>query len=41
MDQQHRKTMAETQCDPTFMKRIITGDEAWVYENDMETKQNL
>ena len=40
----HRKTVAEemiseAQSDPTFMKRIITGDETWVYEFDMETKQ--
>jgi len=25
--------------DPTFMKRIITGDETWVYEFDMQTSQ--
>jgi len=25
--------------DPTFMKRIITGDETWVYEYDMQTSQ--
>lgn len=25
--------------DSTFMKRIITGDETWVYEYDMETAQ--
>ncbi|KAJ8704018.1 hypothetical protein PYW07_013312 [Mythimna separata] len=23
--------------DPTFMKRIVTGDETWVYEFDMQT----
>ena len=25
--------------DPTFIKRIITGDETWVYEFDMQTSQ--
>lgn len=25
--------------DPTFMERIITGDETWVYEFDMQTSQ--
>lgn len=25
--------------DSTFMKRIITGDESWVYQYDVETKQ--
>ena len=25
--------------DPTFIKRIITGDETWVYEYDVETVQ--
>ena len=25
--------------DPTFIKRIITGDEAWIYEYDAETVQ--
>lgn len=25
--------------DPTFMKRIVTGDETWVYEFDMQTSQ--
>ena len=25
--------------DPTFMKRIITGDESWVYEYDTLTNQ--
>ena len=24
---------------PTFIKRIITGDETWVYEYDVETAQ--
>ena len=23
--------------DPTFIKRIITGDETWVYEYDVDT----
>ncbi|CAK9811861.1 Mariner Mos1 transposase [Anthophora quadrimaculata] len=40
----HRKTVAadlisEARNDPTFMKRIITGDETWVYQYDMETSQ--
>lgn len=40
----HRKTVAEeliseAENDPTFMKRIITGDETWVYEYDVETSQ--
>jgi hypothetical protein len=25
--------------DPSFMSRVITGDESWVYEYDSETKQ--
>ncbi|XP_060806375.1 uncharacterized protein LOC132903073 [Amyelois transitella] len=25
--------------DPTFMKRIVTGDETWVYEFDMQSSQ--
>ena len=25
--------------EPTFIKRIITGDETWVYEYDIETAQ--
>ena len=25
--------------DPTFIKRIVTGDETWVYEFDMQTSQ--
>ena len=44
LQKHHRKTVAEemiseAQSDPTFMKRIITGDETWVYEFDMEAKQ--
>ena len=27
--------------DPTFRKRIITGDETWVYEFDIQTSQQL
>ena len=39
-----RKHVAEdmvsrASTDPTFMKRIITGDETWVYEYDMQTSQ--
>lgn len=29
-------SMAES--DPTFIKRIITGDETWVYENDTQSR---
>ena len=40
----HRKTVAEdviseSKNDPTFMKRIITGDETWIYEYDLEKIQ--
>lgn len=40
----HRKEVAEemlqmVNSDPTIMKRIITGDETWVYEYDMLTSQ--
>jgi hypothetical protein len=31
--------LSVVQNDSTFMKRIITGDETWVYEYDMETEQ--
>jgi len=31
--------LSEAQNDSTFIKRIITGDETWVYEYDMETEQ--
>lgn len=41
---EHRKRVAEDMIsqvsnDPTFIRRIITGDETWVYEYDMETSQ--
>lgn len=26
---------------PIFMKRIITGDDRWVYENNVEMSNNL
>ena len=44
LQKDHRKKVAEdmisqAQNDPTFMKRIITGDETWVYEYDVETSQ--
>ena len=40
----HRKKVAEdmleqVNSDPTFIQRIITGDETWVYEFDMQTSQ--
>jgi hypothetical protein len=25
--------------DPNFLSRVITGDESWLYNNDLETKQ--
>lgn len=31
--------VSRANTDPTFMKRIITGDETWVYEYDMQTSQ--
>lgn len=44
LQREHRKLVATEMInnadnDPTFMKRIITGDETWVYEYDMETAQ--
>ncbi|KMQ87532.1 mariner mos1 transposase [Lasius niger] len=44
LQKEHRKQVAEdmifrASTDPTFMKRIITGDETWVYEYDMQTSQ--
>lgn len=44
LQKEHRKQVAEdmlerANSDPTFMKRIITGDETWVYEFDMQTSQ--
>ena len=40
----HRKAVAEglipvAKNNPTFMKRIITGDEVWVWEYGMKTSQ--
>ena len=32
-----KETLANVADDPTFIKRIITGDETWVYEYDVET----
>ncbi|KAJ8958440.1 hypothetical protein NQ318_002226 [Aromia moschata] len=31
--------LANIDDDPTFIKRIITGDETWVYEYDVKTAQ--
>ena len=31
--------LANVADDPTFIKRIITGDVTWVYEYDIETAQ--
>ncbi|CAK9827582.1 Mariner Mos1 transposase [Anthophora retusa] len=44
LQKEHRKAVAEdmilrVSSDFTFMKRIITGDETWVYEYDMQTSQ--
>lgn len=44
LQKEHRKQVAEdmlerANSDPTFIKRIITGDETWVYEFDMQTSQ--
>ncbi|XP_076546698.1 protein GVQW3-like [Osmia lignaria lignaria] len=44
LQKEHRKAVAEdmisrTSSDFNFMKRIITGDETWVYECDMQPSQ--
>lgn len=44
LQKQHRvevakQMIANADSDPTFMERIITGDETWVYEFDMLTSQ--
>ncbi|XP_029668258.1 protein GVQW3-like [Formica exsecta] len=44
LQQTHRKMVAEemvsrASSESTFIKRIITDDETWVYEYDMETSQ--
>ena len=31
--------LEQVNSEPTFMKRIVTGDEKWVYEFDMQTSQ--
>jgi len=31
--------LSRVNSDDTFLKRIITGDETWVYGYDMETKK--
>lgn len=31
--------LEQVDSDPTFIKRIVTGDETWVYEFDMQTSQ--
>jgi len=41
---EHRVAICQELCqcavdDPTFMSRVITGDESWVYGYDPETKQ--
>lgn len=33
-----RDMLSKAEFDETFMKRIITGDETWVYEYDTQTK---
>jgi len=30
---------AQSRHDPNFLSRIITGDESWLYDYDLETKQ--
>jgi len=30
--------ISKAESDPTFIKRIITGDETWVYENDTQSR---
>jgi len=30
--------ISKAESDPTFIKRIITGDETWVYEYDMQSR---
>lgn len=44
LQKMHRKQVAEdmlerSNLDSTFMQRIITGDETWVYEYDTQTSQ--
>ncbi|XP_044753368.1 protein GVQW3-like isoform X1 [Coccinella septempunctata] len=44
LQKEHRKQVSEDMVsraasDPNFMKRIITGDETWVYEYDTLTAQ--
>lgn len=44
LQKEYRKNVSEEMIfehgnDPTFIKRIITGDETWVYEYDIETSQ--
>ena len=44
LQKEHRKEVSKDMIscannDPTFMKRIITGDESWVYEYDTLTNQ--
>ena len=34
-----KEMLANVADDPTFIKRIITGDKMWVYEYDVETDQ--
>lgn len=33
--------ISEANNDPTFMKRVITGDETWTYEFGTATSQQL
>jgi len=30
--------ISKAESNPTFIKRIITGDETWVYENDTQSR---
>jgi len=30
--------ISKAESNPTFIKRIITGDEMWVYENDTQSR---
>lgn len=34
-----KEMIANADNDPTFMKRINTGDDSWAYEFDMQTSQ--
>ena len=34
-----KEILANVSDEPAFIKRIITGDETWIYEYDVETAQ--